>query len=81
MIATEATAEVFWTAFRALLRKEGGRSREIIKRLLKDREFMEDLIDLVILEQRQNESSRSLDECLTENIGNTPHSHNANHKL
>lgn len=31
-----------------------------------DNEFMEDLIDLVILEQRQNESSRSLDEYLAD---------------
>lgn len=35
-------------------------------RLLMDNEFMEDLIDLVILEQRQNESSRSLDEYLAD---------------
>lgn len=61
MTKTEATAEVFWTAFRALPKKE----REVIvEKLLKDKEFMEDLIDMVILEQREKEPSRSLDEYL-----------------
>ncbi len=63
MIATEATAAVFWTAFRALSRKE---REAVVERLLMDKEFMEDLIDLVILEQRQNEPSRSLDEYLAD---------------
>jgi hypothetical protein len=63
MTATEATAEVFWTAFRSLSRKE---REAVVERLLMDREFMEDLIDIVILEQRQNESSRSLDEYLAD---------------
>jgi len=61
MTATEETAEVFWTAFRALPKKERA---AVVERLLKDREFVEDLIDIVILEQRQNEPSRSLDEYL-----------------
>ena len=61
MTATEATAEVFWTAFRALSKKE---KEAVVERLLRDEEFMEDLIDIVILEQRQNEPSRSLDEYL-----------------
>ena len=63
MIATEATAEVFWTAFRALSRKE---REAVVERLLMDKEFMEDLVDLVILEQRQDEPSRSLDEYLAD---------------
>ena len=63
MIATEATAEVFWTAFRALSRKE---REAVVDRLLMDKEFMEDLIDLVILEQRHDEPSRSLDEYLAD---------------
>ena len=61
MTATEATAEVFWTAFRALSKKE---REAVVERLLRDKEFMEDLIDIVIFEQRQNEPSRSLDEYL-----------------
>jgi hypothetical protein len=59
MTATEATAEVFWTAFRALSKKE---REAVVERLLRDRDFMEDLIDVVILEQRKNEPSRSLDD-------------------
>jgi hypothetical protein len=59
MTATEATAEVFWTAFRSLSKKE---REAVVERLLRDRDFMEDLIDIVILEQRKNEPSRSLDE-------------------
>ena len=61
MTTTEATAEVFWTAFRALSKKE---REAVVERLLRDKEFMEDLIDIVIFEQRQNEPSRSLDEYL-----------------
>jgi hypothetical protein len=61
MTATKATAEVFWTAFRALPKKE---REAVVKRLLGDKEFVEDLIDIVILEQRQNEPSISLDEYL-----------------
>lgn len=61
MIATEATAEAFWTAFRGLSKKE---REAVVERLLRDRKFMEDLIDIVILEQRQREPSRSLDEYL-----------------
>ena len=63
MTATEATAEVFWTAFRALSKKE---REAVVERLLRDEEFMEDLIDSVILEQRQKEPSRSLDEYLAD---------------
>ena len=63
MIATEATAEVFCTAFRALSKKE---REAVVERLLEDEDFMEDLIDIVILDQRQNEPSRSLDEYLAD---------------
>ena len=63
MTATEATAEVFWTAFRNLPKKERA---AVVERLLSDREFMEDLMDIVILEQRQNEPSRSLDDYLAD---------------
>jgi len=63
MTTVEATSEVFWTAFRALPKK----AREaVVEKLLKDREFMEDLVDIVILEQRSKEPSRSLDEYLAE---------------
>ncbi len=61
MTTTEATSEVFWTAFRALSKKE---RKAVVKRMLKDKEFMEDLIDISIIEQRRKEPSRSLDEYL-----------------
>ncbi len=38
----------------------------VIEKLLEEQEFFEDLIDIVILEQRQDESSRSLDDYLAE---------------
>jgi hypothetical protein len=63
VIATQATAEVFWMAFRALSKKE---REAVVEKLLEDREFREDLIDMVILEQREQESSRSLDEYLAD---------------
>lgn len=64
MIATtEATAEVFWTAFRAL-RKKG--KKAVVEKLLRDKDFKKDLVDTVIIEQRQKEPSRSLDEYLAD---------------
>lgn len=61
MTTVDATAEVFWTAFRALSKKERA---AIVERLLADRQFREDLIDLAILDQRAKEPSRSLDDHL-----------------
>lgn len=63
MAAAKATADVFLTAFRALPRKE---RETIVEGLLRDREFMEDLFDTVILEQRRKEPSRPLDEILAD---------------
>ena len=59
MTNVEATSEVFLTAFRALPRK----AREaVVEKMLSDKEFLEDLIDTVIIEQRRKEPSRNLDE-------------------
>ena len=60
---TEATAEVFFTAFKSMHRKE---KNAIVDKLLADSDFMEDLIDIAIIKQRENEPSRSLDEYLAE---------------
>ncbi len=63
MTTVEATSEVFWTAFRALPKK----TREaVLEKMLSDKEFMEDLLDTVIIEQRRKEPSRDLDEYLAE---------------
>ena len=50
----EATAEVFWTAFRTLPRE--GREA-VIHRLLSDKRLREDLIDTVTALQREREKS------------------------
>ena len=60
---TNATAEIFWTAFRAMPKKE---RNAVIDKLLTDNEFMEDLIDISIIKQRENEPSRSIDKYLAE---------------
>lgn len=63
MSVTEAKADVFWMAFKSLPKKE---RQSVIERLLKDTEFMEDLIDIAILEQRHEEPSRLLENYLAE---------------
>lgn len=61
MKAVEATSEVFWTAFRSLPKK--GRNA-VLAKMLRDRDFVEDLMDAVVIEQRRKEPSRSLDDYL-----------------
>jgi hypothetical protein len=52
MTAREATAEVFWTAFRTLPKADRD---AVIQRLLRDRRVREDVIDIVTALQRQHE--------------------------
>jgi len=54
MTAREATAEVFWTAFRTLSRAE---QDAVIRRLVRDPKLREDLIDIVTALQRQHEKA------------------------
>ncbi len=61
--SSEATAQVFWTAFRAMSKKE---REATVDKFLTDKEFMEDLIDTVILNQRENEPSRPLEQYLAD---------------
>jgi len=63
MSSIEATSEVFVTAFRALPKKV---REAVVEKMLSDKEFMEDLLDTVIIEQRRKERSRDLDEYLAE---------------
>jgi len=58
----EATAEVFITAFNALSQKE---KHSIIEKLLRDKNFKEDLIDIVTIEQRKREPSISIEDYLS----------------
>jgi hypothetical protein len=61
-ITTDATSEIFMTAFRALQKK----AREaVVDKMLCDKEFREDLMDAVIIEQRRKEPSRPLEEYLS----------------
>jgi hypothetical protein len=61
MITEEAKAEVFWLAFKGLPRKE---QQLVVQKLLQDRDFIEDLLDIATIELRRAEPSRSLDEYL-----------------
>lgn len=54
MTASEATAQVFWTAFRTLSKTE---REAVIQRLLRDRRMRDDLIDVVTALQRRQEKS------------------------
>jgi len=61
MTKTQATAEIFWTAFRVLPRKE---REAILQRIVKDKSLREDLVDLAIIESRRAESARPLRDIL-----------------
>ena len=50
-------------AFKGLTKKE---KRIFIERLLKDKEFVEDLLDMAIIEKRRKEPSRPLEDYLAE---------------
>jgi hypothetical protein len=63
MSPREAKAEVFLMAFKGLTKKE---KRIFIERLLKDKEFVEDLLDMAIIEKRRKEPSRPLEDYLAE---------------
>lgn len=65
MIPEEAEAEVFWIAFKGLPKKEQHR---IVEKLLQDRGFVEDLLDIAIIEQRRSEPSRSLEDYLADQV-------------
>ena len=63
MTSVEAMSEVFLAAFRTLPKKQ---KEAVLEKLLKDKEFMEDLFDIVIIEQRRRELARSLDDYLAD---------------
>ena len=57
MTSTQATAEVFWTAFKALPAEE---KRAVLQRIIHDENLRRDLMDLSIIEERRNEPGRPL---------------------
>jgi hypothetical protein len=63
MGAAQAKAEVFWMALKSLPKKEG---ESVVGKLLQDKEFMEDLIDIAVIRQRRKEPSRPLEDYLAE---------------
>ena len=63
MTETEATAEVFWTAFQVLDQDE---QQAFLRRIIKDVELRHDLMDLALIEERSEESARPLREYLEE---------------
>ena len=63
MITQEARAEVFWMAFKGLPKRE---QQLVVQKLLQDQEFLEDLLDIALIEQRRSEPSRPLEEYLAE---------------
>jgi hypothetical protein len=61
MTKTEATAEVFWTAFKVLPRKE---QQAVLRRVLQNEGLRRDLMDLALIEERRAEPARPLREYL-----------------
>ena len=59
MITEEAKAEVLWLAFKGLPKKE---QQLVVQKLLEDKEFLEDLLDIALIEPRRSEPSRPLEE-------------------
>ena len=63
MTASQATAEVFLTALRALPEEE---RRAVLASIVEDQEWREDLKDLAIFSQRRDEPSRPFRDSLEE---------------
>ena len=61
MSATEATAEIFVTAFKALKREE---REAVLQKLVTDAELADDLADSLALETRRNQPRTPLREAL-----------------
>ena len=58
---TEATAEIFITAFKAL---KPGQRAAVMERIFSDRSLAEDAADTLLLERRRDEPARPLAEVL-----------------
>lgn len=66
MTAQQATAEVFWTAFKAMPKQA---QADFLARLASDRALREDLLDLAVIESRRSEKARPFTEYLAERAG------------
>ncbi len=65
MTATEATAEVFWTAFQAL---PPAARQAVIARLVRDEDLRCDLLDLVCIEERRGDVERPLSDYVPDRL-------------
>ncbi len=63
MTTQQATAEVFWTAFKALPKTA---RRNFLARLAADRPMREDLLDLAVIESRRSQKTRPFTTYLAE---------------
>lgn len=63
MTETEAAAEAFYSAFKALPKEERD---AVLVRLARDRAVAQDLLDLALIEERRDEPSRPFREYLAE---------------
>ncbi len=61
MNSLEAKAEIFSMAFKSMSKEE---KDIVLKKLLEDKEFRGDIIDIALIEQRRNEPSYSFDDYL-----------------
>jgi hypothetical protein len=62
MTKTQATAEIFWTAFQVLPRKE---QLAVLRRIIQDKQLREDLMDLAVVKSRRPEVTRPSRQHLT----------------
>jgi len=61
MTGTQATAEVFWTAFMHMPAEE---RQAFLERLIADPRLREDLLDAAVIEERRGEPTRPLKDVL-----------------
>ncbi len=61
MTVHEATAEVFWTALKALPRKE---QQAVLRRVVQDEKLRHEMLDLALIEERRAEPARPLRDAL-----------------
>ena len=63
MTTTQATAEVFWAAFKVLPVEE---KRAVLQHIIRDENLRRNLMDLSVIEERRSEPGRPLREYLKE---------------
>jgi hypothetical protein len=61
MTEVEATAEVFWTAFKVLPKAE---QLAVLRRLVQDQKLRRNLLDLSLIEEHRSEPAQPFEEYL-----------------